>query len=160
MKPQMIVLVFLFLRKERKKERRKLFSRLHFHNNSQATLQRHSFTLLFHHFMTRSPPLPPSSAFILRKLFSPVPLSYQNKNDPRWSRSLCSLNYFSLCLKNKDGFVTTIITRRVVVDKNGYGIVYEQNTNERGVNSFYKNGSPITEFVWMNESTGINLTNK
>ncbi len=63
-------------------------------------------------------------------------------------------------IKNKEGFVTTIITRRVVVDKNGYGIVYEQTTNESGINSFTKNGSPITEYIWSNESTGINVIEK
>jgi hypothetical protein len=63
-------------------------------------------------------------------------------------------------IKNKEGFVTTIITRRVVVDKNGYGVVYEQTTNESGNNSFTKNGSPITEYIWANESTGINVIEK
>lgn len=63
-------------------------------------------------------------------------------------------------VKNKEGFVTSIITRRVVVDKNGYGVVYEQTTNESGSNSFTKNGSPITEFIWANESTGINVIEK
>ena len=63
-------------------------------------------------------------------------------------------------IKNKEGFVTSIITRRVVVDKNGYGIVYEQNTNELGANSFCKNGAPTTEYVWANESTGINVIEK
>jgi hypothetical protein len=63
-------------------------------------------------------------------------------------------------IKNKEGFVTLIIIRRVVVDKNGYGVVYEQHTNESGVNSFYKNGASTTEFVWANESTGINVIEK
>ena len=63
-------------------------------------------------------------------------------------------------IKNKEGYVTSIITRRVVVDKNGYGVVYEQTTNESGNNSFTKNGSPITEFIWANESTGINVIEK
>jgi hypothetical protein len=63
-------------------------------------------------------------------------------------------------IKNKEGYVTSIITRRVVVNKNGYGVVYEQTTNESGNNSFTKNGSPITEFIWANESTGINVIEK
>jgi hypothetical protein len=63
-------------------------------------------------------------------------------------------------IKNKEGFVSAIITRRVVVNKNGYGVVYEQNTNELGVNTFYKNGAPTTEFIWSNESTGINVIEK
>jgi hypothetical protein len=63
-------------------------------------------------------------------------------------------------IKNKEGFVTAIITRRVVVDKNGYGVVYEQRTNEVGANSFFKNGSTISEFIWTNESSGINVIQK
>jgi tetratricopeptide (TPR) repeat protein len=63
-------------------------------------------------------------------------------------------------IKNKDGQITSIIIRRVVVDKNGYGVVYEQNTNERGVNSYLKNGVPTTEYIWANESTGINVIKK
>jgi hypothetical protein len=63
-------------------------------------------------------------------------------------------------IKNKEGYVTSIITRRVVVDKNGYGIVYEQHTNEFGANLFFKNGATTTEFVWTNESSGINVIEK
>jgi hypothetical protein len=63
-------------------------------------------------------------------------------------------------IKNKEGYVTSIITRRIVVDKNGYGVVYEQNTNELGNNTFFKNGTPTTEFVWTNESSGINVIEK
>lgn len=63
-------------------------------------------------------------------------------------------------IKNKEGVVITIITRRVVVDKNGYGVVYEQTTNERGTNSYTKNGQPITEFIWASESSGLNVINK
>ena len=96
-----------------------------------------------------------SKDFVIETKFSPNHL--KDENGVEFKQGMTEKIYK---IKNKDGFVTTIITRRVVVDKNGYGIVYEQNTNERGVNSFYKNGSPITEFVWMNESTGINLTNK
>lgn len=60
-------------------------------------------------------------------------------------------------VKNKDGYVVAIITRRIVVDMNGYGDVFEQKTNETGQNTFYKNGSPITEYIWSNESNGINI---
>ena len=63
-------------------------------------------------------------------------------------------------IKNKEGIVTTIITRRVVVDSNGYGVVYEQTTNDRGINSYTKNQLPITEFIWANESSGLNVFKK
>jgi hypothetical protein len=63
-------------------------------------------------------------------------------------------------IKNKEGFVTTIITRRVVVDKNGYGVVYEQTTNDRGIHSYTKNNSVITEYIWFKESTGVDVIEK
>ncbi len=56
--------------------------------------------------------------------------------------------------KNSEGFVISVILRRVVVDKNGYGVVYEQITNESGTNYFTRNGSPVPESVWFNESSG------
>ncbi len=63
-------------------------------------------------------------------------------------------------IKNKEGYVTSIITRRIVVDKFGYGVVYEQNKNEKGINSYYKNGATITEYIWTNESRGLNVIEK
>ena len=63
-------------------------------------------------------------------------------------------------IKNSEGFVSTVVFRRVVVDKNGYGIVYEQTTNENGMSFFTRNGQRITETIWFNESTGINVIKK
>ncbi len=63
-------------------------------------------------------------------------------------------------IKNADGDVISVITRRVVVDKDGYGVVFEQVTNETGTNYYTRNGSPVPDFVWFNESTGENLLNK
>jgi hypothetical protein len=63
-------------------------------------------------------------------------------------------------LKNSMGLVTTVIVRRVVVDKNGYGVVYEQTTKEDGVNFFTRNGQVITDYIWFNESTGANVIEK
>ncbi len=62
--------------------------------------------------------------------------------------------------KNAQGFVTTVIIRRVVVDKNGYGVVYEQTTKEDGVNFFTRDGQSITDYIWFNESTGANVIEK
>ena len=62
--------------------------------------------------------------------------------------------------KNAQGFVTTVIIRRVVVDKNGYGVVFEQTTKEDGVNFFTRNGQIITDYIWFNESTGANVIEK
>lgn len=60
-------------------------------------------------------------------------------------------------IKNTDGYVVTVIVRRVVVDTNGFGVVYEHTRNERGISSFTCNGSTITEFIWTNESKGANV---
>ena len=53
-----------------------------------------------------------------------------------------------------------MIVRRVVVDKNGYGVVFEQTTKEDGVNTFTRNDQVITDYIWFNESTGANVIEK
>jgi len=63
-------------------------------------------------------------------------------------------------IKNLQGYVSSVIIRRIVVDINGYGVVYEQTTNESGKNSFTRNGLLITETIWFNESTGDNVIKK
>ena len=63
-------------------------------------------------------------------------------------------------IKNLQGYVSSVVIRRIVVDINGYGVVYEQTTNESGKNSFTRNGLPITETIWFNESTGLNVVKK
>ncbi len=63
-------------------------------------------------------------------------------------------------IKNLQGYVSSVVIRRVVVDTNGYGVVYEQTTNENGKNSFTRNGLLITESIWFNESTGDNVIKK
>ncbi|MBM3419474.1 MAG: hypothetical protein FJY17_11235 [Bacteroidetes bacterium] len=55
-------------------------------------------------------------------------------------------------LKNEQGFVETVIIRRIIVDHYGYGLVYEQTKNAKGICSYTRNGFPITEFEWQNES--------
>ena len=63
-------------------------------------------------------------------------------------------------IKNLQGYVSSVVIRRIVVDMNGYGVVYEQTTNENGKNSFTRNGLLITETIWFNESTGDNVIKK
>lgn len=63
-------------------------------------------------------------------------------------------------IKNKEGFVTKVIVRRVVVDPNGYGVVYEQTTDENGKTYFTRDGQVSTEYVWFNDSTGANVLKK
>ena len=61
---------------------------------------------------------------------------------------------------NSKGFVTSVIVQRVVVDPNGYGVVYEKATNENGSTYYSKNGASITEYIWFNESMGQNVIEK
>jgi hypothetical protein len=63
-------------------------------------------------------------------------------------------------IKNSEDLVTKVIIRRVVVDKNGHGVVYEQITNDVGFNSYTKNGAQIPDFIWFNESSGENVIEK
>ena len=63
-------------------------------------------------------------------------------------------------IKNLQGYVSSVVVRRIVVDINGYGVVYEQTTNESGKNSFTRNGLLITETIWFNQSTGDNVIKK
>jgi hypothetical protein len=63
-------------------------------------------------------------------------------------------------LKNKEGYVTKVIIRRVVVDPNGHGVVFEQTTDENGKTYFTRDGQVSTEYIWFNESTGTNVLNK
>ncbi len=60
-------------------------------------------------------------------------------------------------LKNKEGYITKVIVRRVVVDPNGHGVVYEQTTDENGKTYFTRDGQVSTEYIWFNESTGANV---
>lgn len=55
---------------------------------------------------------------------------------------------------NELGFTTRIITRRIVVNANGYGVVYEMTTNDQGINAFSLNGQAIPESFWLQHSTG------
>lgn len=60
-------------------------------------------------------------------------------------------------IENSKGFVISVIVQRVVVDSNGYGVVYEKTTMENGTSSYSRNGATITEYVWFNESMGQNV---
>jgi hypothetical protein len=63
-------------------------------------------------------------------------------------------------IKNKEGFVTKVIVRRVVVDPNGHGVVYEQTTDENGKTYFTRDAQVCTEYIWFNESTGASVLKK
>jgi hypothetical protein len=63
-------------------------------------------------------------------------------------------------IKNADDYVIKVIVRRVVVDKNGHGVVYEQITNDAGFNSYTRDGAQVPDFIWFNQSTGENIIEK
>ena len=63
-------------------------------------------------------------------------------------------------IKNGEGYVIKVIIRRVVVDSNGYGVVYEQTTDENGKTYFTRDGQVSTEYVWFNDSSGANFLKK
>ena len=55
---------------------------------------------------------------------------------------------------NSEGFTTRIITRRIVVNKQGYGVIFEMQTSDQGSHSFSLNGQAIPESFWLQHSTG------
>ena len=55
---------------------------------------------------------------------------------------------------NSEGFTTRIITRRIVVSKEGYGVIFEMQTSDQGSHSFSLNGQAIPESFWLEHSTG------
>ena len=59
-----------------------------------------------------------------------------------------------------EGFPILVTIQRIVVDSNGYRVVYEKITNEKGITYFKRNGNSITEYVWFNESMGQNVIEK
>jgi hypothetical protein len=63
-------------------------------------------------------------------------------------------------IKNADDYVIKVIVRRVVVDKNGHGVVFEQITNDAGLNSYTRDGAQVPDFIWFNQSTGENIIEK
>lgn len=102
-----------------------------------------------------------SSAKDIQKLKNYVPVNITSPNYLRDEKNICfpwnSVTERVYEIKNTDGYVVTVIVRRVVVDPNGFGVVYEHTRNERGISSFTCNGSTITEFIWTNESKGANV---
>ena len=63
-------------------------------------------------------------------------------------------------IKNADDYVIKVIVRRVVVDKNGHGVVYCHITNDVGSNSYTRDGAQVPDFIWFNQSTGENIIEK
>jgi len=87
-----------------------------------------------------------------------TPNNLKNEAGVLYEKSKMTEEIFKI--KNTEGFVSSIICRRIVVDENGYGIFYERTTNEIGKSYYTRNGFSITETIWFNESTGINVIKK
>lgn len=102
-----------------------------------------------------------SSAKDIQKMKNYVPVNITSPNYLRDEKNTCfpwnAVTERVYEIKNTDGYVVTVIVRRVVVDPNGFGVVYEHTRNERGISSFTCNGSTISEFIWTNESKGANV---
>lgn len=64
------------------------------------------------------------------------------------------MSEFQYQLTDEQGFTSSIIIQRVVVNANGYGVIYEQTINSKGISSYALNGESIPESVWSHDSTG------
>ena len=95
---------------------------------------------------------------IVPKPAETTPNNLKNEAGVLYEKSKMAEEIFKI--KNTEGFVSSIICRRIVVDENGYGIVYERTTNEIGKSYYTRNGFSITETIWFNESTGLNVVKK
>jgi len=62
--------------------------------------------------------------------------------------------------KNSQGDVTSITIQRVVVDSNGYGVVYEMTSDESGNVFYFRNNANVPEYIWFNESSGTDVIQK
>ena len=61
---------------------------------------------------------------------------------------------------NGQGDVTSVTIQRIVVDSNGYGVVYEQTTDQSGKAFYTRNNASVSEHVWFNESRGTDVIQK
>ena len=82
-------------------------------------------------------------------------LNSQKRKKPILISTTAGTNKFKI--ENSKGFVISVIVQRVVVDSNGYGVVYEKTTKENGSSYYSRNGAAITEYIWFNESMGQNV---
>lgn len=62
-------------------------------------------------------------------------------------------------VEEKDGQVTSVIIRRVVVNAKGYGVVYQQTIGTDGQNAYTLNGRTINQSDWVQGSNGLGMVN-
>ncbi len=63
-------------------------------------------------------------------------------------------------ITNTQGDVTSVTVQRIVVDPNGYGVVYQQTTDQSGKAFYTRNNASISEHIWFNESRGTDVIQK
>lgn len=88
--------------------------------------------------------------YVDTRTYSPNYLKDTSGNCLKWNQ----MTEFIYQFKNEHGFTTSILVRRVVVNKDGYGVIYEKITSDSGKCAYSLNGQPIPEAVWIHDSTG------
>lgn len=88
--------------------------------------------------------------YVDTRTYSPNYLKDTSGNCLKWNQ----MTEFIYQFKNELGFTTSILVRRVVVNKDGYGVIYEKITSDSGKCAYSLNGQPIPEAVWIHDSTG------
>ena len=88
--------------------------------------------------------------YVDTRTYSPNYLKDTSGNCLKWNQ----MTEFIYQFKNELGFTTSILVRRVVVNKDGYGVIYEKITSDSGKCAYTLNGQPIPEAVWIHDSTG------
>ena len=82
----------------------------------------------------------------------------KDENDSLFPRNQMTERIFKRT--NTQGEVTSITIQRVVVDSNGYGVVYEMTSDESGNVFYFRNNANIPEYIWFNESPGTDVVQK
>ena len=91
--------------------------------------------------------------FVDTRTFEPNYLKDESGNCFTWNK-MTELVYKT---QNELGFTTSVITRRIVVNAKGYGVIFEKTTSDKGVNSYMLGSQAITEGQWLQYSTGESI---
>ena len=91
--------------------------------------------------------------YVDTRTYSPNYLKDTAGNCLKWNH----MTEFIYQFQNELGFTTSILVRRVVVNKDGYGVIYEKVTSDSGKCAYSLNGQPIPESIWLHDSTGESI---
>lgn len=91
--------------------------------------------------------------YVDTRTYSPNYLKDTAGNCLKWNH----MTEFIYQFQNELGFTTSILVRRVVVNKDGYGVIYEKITSDSGKCAYSLNGQPIPESIWLHDSTGESI---